>query len=218
MNYLIIENVLPPDLLLEITNAISQGPFDNGKSTANGLAKTAKKNLQLSAAAHGELLHKIGQVIESNAMVRSFALPHKISRLILNRYEKEMDYGLHSDGAYIDDVRTDISFTLFLDDPSTYEGGELVIATASQQFTFKLPAGRMVIYPTGALHRVTPVTHGVRNALVGWIQSRIKDAAKREIIAKLNLVPNTLSSDEKYRELATLTGECIQNLVRMWGE
>ncbi|TWC35631.1 PKHD-type hydroxylase [Pseudomonas sp. SJZ079] len=156
--------------------------------------------------------------IYSHPVVQAFAIPRHIGRPIINRYETGMEYGLHSDGAYIHDVRTDVAFTLFLDEPDSYQGGELVIATTAQTFTFKLPAGSMVLYSAGELHRVTPVTSGGRNAVVGWVQSRIRDAHQREIIAKLSLVPRVLSQDEKYTELATQSGQCIQDLIRMWGD
>ncbi|MDO9625703.1 MAG: Fe2+-dependent dioxygenase [Pseudomonas sp.] len=218
MNYVIIENALPAALLAEIAVAIQSGPFESGKLTAQGMAKAAKSNLQLSSAVHAQLLDKAALAIQAHPVMQAFAMPRFIGRPIINRYEVGMEYGMHSDGAYIHDVRTDVSYTLFLDDPATYQGGELVIATTAQKFSFKLPAGSMVVYPSGELHRVMPVTSGVRNAVVGWVQSRVRDAHKREIIAKLSLVPRILSQDEKYTELATQSGQCIQELLRMWGD
>lgn len=218
MNYVIIENALPAELWAHIAAAIQAGPFENGKNTAQGMARMAKSNLQLSSEVHGQLLDRIGMAIHSHPVVQAFAIPRYIGRPIINRYETGMEYGLHSDGAYINDVRTDVAFTLFLDEPDSYQGGELVIATTAQTFTFKLPAGSMVLYSAGELHRVTPVTSGGRNAVVGWVQSRIRDAHQREIIAKLSLVPRTLSQDAKYTELATQSGQCIQDLIRMWGD
>ncbi len=218
MNYLIVENALPGELLTAIAQAIQAGPFDSGKQTAQGMAKAAKHNLQLSAAVHGPLLDRIGLTLLAHPAVQAFAIPLAVGRPIINRYEQGMAYGLHSDGAYIHDVRTDLSFTLFLEEPSSYQGGELVLVTSTQKLSFKLPAGSMVVYPAGELHQVMPVTAGVRNAVVGWMQSRIRDARQRDLIAKLNLVPRTLSQDERYRDLATHAGQCIQDLVRMWGD
>lgn len=218
MNYVIIENALPADLLTAVYAAIAEGPFESGKLTAQGMAKAAKSNLQLSSTLHAKLLDKVTLAIHAHPVVQAFAMPRFMGLTMINRYEVGMEYGMHSDGAYIHDVRTDVSFTLFLDDPKTYEGGELVVTTTAQTFTFKLPAGSMVLYPAGELHRVTPVGSGVRHAAVGWVQSRIRDAHQREIIAKLNLVPRTLSQDAKYTELATQTGQCIQELIRIWGE
>lgn len=212
MNYVIIENALSAELLSAITTAASSGPFISGKSTAKGLAQEVKKNLQLSSADYEPLLEHVAQSIVQHPTVQAFALPAHISQPMVNRYEAGMEYGLHADSAYINGMRTDVSFTLFLDDPASFQGGELVIHSSTQQFTFKLPAGSMVMYPSGALHRVTPVSYGTRNAVVGWVQSRIADAHKREIIARLNHVPRILSKDEQYTELATQTGQCIQDL------
>lgn len=218
MNYIVIENALPADLLSAMAAAIQAGPFESGKLTAHGLAQAAKHNLQLATAEHTPLLDSVAAAIHAHPVVQAFALPRAMGRTIINRYEVGMEYGLHADAAYIQDVRTDVSFTLFIDDPVTYQGGELVISTAAQTFTFKLPAGSIVLYPAGALHRVTPVIQGVRHAVVGWLQSRIRDAHQREIIAKLSLVPRTLSQDPQHASLVTQTGQCIQELIRMWGD
>lgn len=218
MNYLIIENALPADLLQTITASIQAGPFESGKLTAQGMAKAAKSNLQLSSTAHAQLLDSIRQALYAHPAVQAFAIPSMIGRTIINRYEVGMEYGMHSDAAYIQDVRTDVSFTLFLDDPATYQGGELVIATTAQTFTFKLPAGSMLLYTSGELHRVAPVTQGVRHAVVGWLQSRIRNVHQRELIAKLSLVPRTLRQDTKYAALATQSEQCVQELIRMWGD
>lgn len=218
MNYVIVENALPAELLSGIAAAVQAGPFESGKQTAQGMAKAAKSNLQLSGAAHAQLLDKVAQAVHAHPVVQAFAIPRFTGRPIINRYEAGMEYGMHSDGAYIHDVRTDVSFTLFLDDPGTYQGGELMVATTAQKFTFKLPAGSMVLYPAGELHRVAPVTGGTRHAVVGWIQSRVRNAHQREIIAKLGMVPRTLSQDARYAELATQSGQCVQELIRMWGD
>jgi PKHD-type hydroxylase len=218
LNYVIVENALPADLLSAIAEARQAGPFESGKQTAQGMARAAKHNLQLSGAVHAQLLERIALAIHAHPVVQAFAIPRCVGRPIINRYEAGMEYGMHSDGAYIHDVRTDVSFTLFLDDPGSYQGGELIVATTAQTFTFKLPAGSMVLYPAGELHRVAPVTSGVRHAVVGWVQSRIRDAHQREIIAKLSMVPRVLSQDAKYVELATQSGQCVQELIRMWGD
>jgi len=218
VNYIVIENALPPDLLRAIGLAIQAGPFESGKHTAQGLAQAAKSNLQLATSPHASLLDSVATAIQAHPVLQAFALPRAMGRTLINRYEVGMEYGLHADGAYIQEVRTDVSFTLFLDDPASYQGGELVINTTAQTFSFKLAAGSMVLYPAGELHRVTPVTQGVRHAVVGWLQSRIRDAHQREIIAKLSLVPRTLGKDPQYSTLATQTGQCVQDLIRMWGD
>jgi len=92
----------------------------------------------------------------------------------------------------MDGVRTDVSFTLFLADPESYDGGELVIETAAGEDDLKLPAGSMVAYPSTALHRVAPVTRGERLVAVGWAQSYVRDAARREILFDLETAKRRL--------------------------
>src|SRR5690606_26702349 len=99
-----------------------------------------------------------------------------------------MDYGAHVDdaimglGAGAGEMRSDLSFSLFLSAPEDHDGGELVMDTAGQELSYKLPAGALVLYPSTTLHRVQPVTRGQRLAAVGWIQSAVRDPAAREIL------------------------------------
>lgn len=218
MHHLIIDNALPAVLLDAARQAIAAGPFAEGRHSAQGLAQKAKHNLQLDQASHAALLDAIAQAMFEQPELQAFSLPWHLGRPLLNRYEPGMSYGLHSDSAYIGELRTDVSYTLFLDDPASYDGGELQILSQGQTRHFKLPAGSLLLYPSGPLHQVLPVTRGVRHAAVGWIQSRIRDAEQRELIAKLNAVPRYLAEDEQYQALAVQTNECIQRLIRLWGE
>jgi PKHD-type hydroxylase len=218
MNYLVIENVLSSDLLQQVRHALNAGPFDNGKETAQGLAKAMKNNQQLAVAPYAGLLDAVGRSIVAHPMVQSYAIPHLASRPIINRYTPGMEYGLHVDNAFMADVRTDLSYTLFIDDAATYEGGELLITGLPGTQAFKLHAGHLLIYPTGSLHRVAQVTRGQRHAVVGWIQSRIRDAQQREIVGKLNALKDVLRQSPDQLPAALQANECIQNLLRMWGE
>lgn len=218
MHYLIIENALPPQLLADIRQAIGQGPFSDGKITANGMAREAKHNLQLEQQVHATLLDRIARALQEQPALQAFAIARHIGRPLINRYEPGMTYGLHVDGAFMGELRADISYTLFLEDPAGYEGGELVINHQSQNFSFKLAAGSLLLYPNDCLHEVRPVTRGVRHAAAGWIQSRIRSAEHREILGKLSAVPQLLGRDEQYQALALQTNECVQRLMRMWGD
>ena len=128
-----------------------------------------------------------------------------------------MAYGMHVDGAYIADMRADVSYTLFLNDPASYDGGELVVNMGSQQVAFKLPVGSMVLYPTQAVHAVNPIRRGTRQGVVGWIQSRVREPEQRAILARLNALTNTLRQTDQ-QAMALSAAECAQNLTRMWGE
>lgn len=218
VNYLVIENALSVELLQQVRNAITTGPFDDGKDTAHGLAKAMKNNQQLAVAPYEKLLDAVGRSIVSHPMVQAFAIPHLASRPIINRYAQGMEYGLHVDNAYMADVRTDLSYTLFVDDVANYDGGELLINGLPGAQAFKLPPSCLLIYPTGALHRVAQVTRGERRCVVGWIQSRIRDAHQREILGKLNALKDVLRQNPAQLPLALQANECAQNLLRMWGE
>lgn len=130
--------------------------------------------------------------------------------------------GYESEGSALADVpshmRADISFTLFLSDPDTYSGGELVIESTQGEQSFKLPAGAMVLYPSSTLHRVEPVTQGRRLAAVSWVQSMVKDDARREILFDLDTALQLIF--EKYGKTSEfdLIAKSQSNLLRSWVE
>lgn len=218
MHHLILSDILPPALLEQIRRVLVADNFSDGKNSAEGLAREAKHNLQLASDQYSDLLDAIAQVLYDRAEVQAFATPWHIGRPMINRFEPGMAYGMHSDSAYMGTLRTDVAYTLFLEDPTSYDGGELQILSRGHTYQFKLPAGSLLLYPCGDLHQVLPVTRGVRHAAVGWIQSRIRDADQRELIAKLKAVPLYIGEEPRFRDLAIQTGECIQRLIRMWGD
>jgi PKHD-type hydroxylase len=129
-----------------------------------------------------------------------------------------MQYGTHMDNAIMDDMRVDMPLTLFLSDPSTYDGGELVVDFSTGERSIKLPAGSGVLYATTALHRVAEVTRGERLAVVTWIRSLVRDPAKREILLDLKTAQRRLTIlVGKTREI-DLLGKSYTNLLRRWCE
>jgi PKHD-type hydroxylase len=138
---------------------------------------------------------------------------------MFSRYRPGQQYGVHADNAAMYDeggwpLRTDISFTLFLSDATTYQGGALLIRDLAGDREFRPEAGSAVLYQTGQLHSVTPVTSGVRLACVGWMQSLVRRPDQREILFDLERVRNGLSPDDS----SLLLDKTIGNLLRMWGE
>lgn len=129
-----------------------------------------------------------------------------------------MEYGAHVDDALMNGIRSDVSFTLFLSDPATYEGGELVIETSSGEDDIKLPAGSMIAYPSSSLHRVAPVTRGTRLAAVGWARSLIRDAGRRELLFDLDTARQSLFAREGKTAEFDLLSKTSANLLRMWVE
>jgi PKHD-type hydroxylase len=115
-------------------------------------------------------------------------------------------------------LRTDVSFTLFLDAPDSYDGGELVTETTAGEQSYKLPAGAAVVYPSSTLHRVDPVTRGQRRVAIGWAQSTIREPAQREVLFDLDTARRQLFEREgKTTEFDLLT-KSLANLQRFWTE
>jgi len=144
--------------------------------------------------------------------------PKTILGPLFSRYEPGHAYGAHVDDALMDGVRTDVSFTLFLSAPETYDGGELVIESAAGEDAFKLGSGSVLTYPSTTLHRVAPVTRGRRLAAVGWVRSYIRDPAHRELLFELETARRRLFEREGKTADGDLLAKCAANLLRMWCE
>lgn len=188
----------------------------DGKTTAGGAAKRAKNNRQADPAAapvRGART-KIESALRANRVFSAAAQPAAFARILLSRYEVGMAYGDHVDAAYMDGIRADLSFTLFLNRPDRYEGGELIIDTAGQTDEVKLPAGALVLYPSTSIHRVAPVTSGSRLAAVGWIKSRVRSSEARAILYDLACAIEDAADDAMRLRLNNIRN----NLLRLFGE
>jgi PKHD-type hydroxylase len=137
---------------------------------------------------------------------------------MFSRYEGGMHYGSHVDDALMQGMRTDVSFTLFLSEPESYDGGELVIESASGEDAVKLDAGSLLAYPSTTLHHVAAVTRGVRLAAVGWARSFIRDGAQRELLFDLDTARRRLFAREGKSAEYDLVSKSLANLMRMWVE
>lgn len=215
----VIGNVLNQIELDAVNQTASDLRFLDGKATAGRFARDVKNNQQAvgSDALEG-VLNKVKSALGSNEVFTSLARPRGFARLILSRYSDGMAYGSHVDDAIMAGARTDLSFTLFMSDPETYEGGGLVIEDPSEERLFRPQAGDAVLYATSALHRVQPVTRGARLAVVGWVQSWVRDPAQREVLHDLDVSAAAVfeaggKSDTFDRLLKAKT-----NLFRMWAD
>ena len=193
--------------------------FESGAATAGTAAKRAKSNLQ-GDTQHPEVsgvIDKARSSLRDNAQFTTFALPLRFGRIMVSRYESGMAYGSHFDAAFIDGVRTDLSFTLFLSDPASYRGGELAIYSPAGSQEVKLPAGCVVVYPSDTLHAVKPVEEGTRLAVVGWLQSRIKSAEQRQLLYELTQATTQADAATDIDSHAiTQLRHVRNNLLRMW--
>jgi len=196
----------------------------DGAETAGHAAKKVKRNLQadMSTRNGARLGAMLETAIREHPVVRAYGQPHRWARLILSKTLVGGGYGLHVDNPFMGgkegEIRTDLSFTVFLSAPEDYEGGELVIEHAGTTQMVKLAMGDMVLYPSTSLHRVAPVTGGARIACVGWIESRIKAATDREILFDLENLRASLAEQHTPDSIEMLTlSKNIANLQRRFG-
>ena len=217
-----IPEVLNPQEREEIRSKLQQGTFRDGRASAGRLAGEVKRNEEFQAPrAEREPLERcVAQAIRRHPMVQRFALPLRNGHPIFSRYRTGMCYGWHTDDAVMGEggYRADLAVTVFLYDPSEYEGGELVVATSTGEQSVRYPAGDAVLYPAGRLHRVDEVTAGERWAAVLWIQSQVRDGQQREILHTLDaLRTQRMEAETMGDDLAELDW-VYSRLLRMWAD
>lgn len=214
-----LDAVLTPEELTSIKERLSGAAFRDGKTTAGWHARQVKSNEQIPA--DDPVSRAVRTEIEAALRrhpIFAAAVQPKFVQLLLNRYGVGQAYGTHVDDAFMNGRRTDVSVTVFLSAPDSYEGGELVIETPAGEQRVKLPAGAAVIYPATSLHRVEPVTKGERLACVGWIESRVRDGAARDILFDLERARRALFQQHGKTPEFDLIAKVTANLLRRWGE
>jgi PKHD-type hydroxylase len=193
--------------------------WQDGVETAAGRARTVKHNLQARPDAREVVAAKeiVASAVLGQPIIASAAIPDRIVRIVLSRSEAGMGYGDHVDAPYIDDHRTDLSFTLFLSDPTDYEGGDLILHGLGATDSVKLPAGALVLYPATLVHRVETVRRGVRLAAIGWIKSRVRSAEARSAIFELDQVCRILDESSLPATVLDRLQNVKNNLLRLHG-
>ncbi|MBK5911208.1 Fe2+-dependent dioxygenase [Rhodothalassium salexigens] len=193
--------------------------FDDGRRTAGWAAAAVKNNRQARPGGRARTLaHQVERALQANEVFAAYARPKAFVRTQFSRYGEGMAYGAHVDDALMGGQRTDLSFTLFLSDPQTYDGGDLVIETEAGDTRVKMAAGEAVVYPTGALHRVEPVTAGERLAAVGWVRSFVRRADQRDVLFDLEIAARGVHGREGKSDTFDRLAKARANLVRMWAE
>lgn len=218
-----IPNFLTSDELQKITSSLSEADFIDGKTTAGWHAKKVKNNAQLSNKADysQELKQLVTNALKRNPLFQIAVRPKIIHSMLLSRYETGMSYGRHTDNALMGGEnfwRSDVSLTVFFNDPSSYEGGELIIEGTDSEQSFKLEAGSAIIYPSLYLHRIEPVTKGVRLVAVAWVQSLIRDPNEREILFELDTARRSIFEKQGKTPEFDLISKAQANLLRKWAE
>lgn len=221
-----IPQVLSAPQVKDARKALEAADWGDGRATAGYLSARVKDNAQVPEG--HPVARRLGDMIldalDKNQLFISAALPLKVVPPLFNRYAGGQAYGGHVDGAIRPvfgtphRVRTDLSATLFLSEPVEYDGGELVVQDLAGETRIKFPAGDMVLYPGLSVHRVEPVTRGVRLASFFWIQSMIRDDGQRTVLFDLDMAINQVAEAiPEHRAVIALTN-CYHNLLRGWAE
>ncbi|MEO0539379.1 MAG: Fe2+-dependent dioxygenase [Cyanobacteria bacterium P01_A01_bin.105] len=213
-----IPQLLAPAAQQQILISLQAAEFVDGKLTAGWYAKQVKHNQQVKGTDGKALKEQIKTALQQHPLFQSAVRPKHIHTLLLSRYESGMSYGTHADNAMMGPHRSDVSFTVFLNDPTDYDGGELVVEGADDEQAYKLPAGTAFVYPSSALHRVNKVTRGVRFVAVGWVQSLVRDPAQREVLFDLDTARRSIFAQQGKTVEFDLISKSISNLLRRWAE
>ncbi len=217
--------VLSADEASRFCARLAGAVWGDGRVTAGPQSGAVKHNQQLpeDSDAARELGTRVLNALENAPLFVSAALPARVFPPLFNRYAEGMDFGAHIDNAMRRvpgsrlSIPTDLSATLFLSPPESYDGGELAIEETYGTQSVKLAVGDMILYPATSRHRVMPVTRGERLACFFWVQSLVKDDAERAMLFELDRAVQVLGAgNANHPEILRLTG-LYHNLVRKWG-
>lgn len=224
-----INNILSADQISNIQGHLAKGEFIDGKLSAGSAAIRVKNNQELMQ--DGKLVDYLNNLVMtplvSNPIFQAAVMPIRVASPFYARYQPGMHYGDHVDDPVMGQAgnapggglyRTDVSATVFLNNPDDYEGGELMINTSFGQTGIKLNAGDAITYPSSSLHRVAEVTKGERLVAVTWAQSMIRDPAQRELLYTLYQAKEKLLKAHPQDSTTAQVNTAYVNLVRMWSE
>jgi PKHD-type hydroxylase len=216
----LIKDVLTDDQCDQVVEEMAALRFQSGAKTAGWHARLVKNNEQVDKMHPGyaPLNDRVKQAIMNNAEFVLACQPRHITDMRFSRYRDAMEYGTHVDDALMQGIRSDISFTLWLADPGSYDGGELVMENTDGHRPYKLGRGELIAYSSTSLHHVTPVTRGERICAVGWAQSRVRDPAQREILYELDMARRGIFKRESKSREFDLISKSHANLLRMWAD
>ena len=207
---------------LQITQKLKSEKYSwhDGKKTAGIHASKVKNNFQLNknSKISEQLKNIIIKKIISNPLIKSFTLPNLIHGVMFTKSLAGNGYGMHIDNPYMPTGRSDLSFTLFLSEPESYKGGNLVIQTINETKKIKLTAGEIIIYPSTKLHSVSEVEEGERFVSVGWIQSYVQNNEDRNFLFGLDAGAKGLLAKHGRSDELDLIFQAYSNLLRRLGD
>lgn len=220
-----IPDILDREQLKRLRSALDTADWIDGRETVGTQGAQVKRNVQLPDAS--PLRRQLGEIVlaalAKHPLYHAAALPLRTLPPRFNRYEGGGEYGMHVDGSVMampngEQLRSDISCTLFLSEPDDYDGGELIVSDTYGEHEVKLPAGDAIIYPSSSQHRVQPVTRGARAAAFFWVQSLVRDDGRRRLLYELDAaIQRLIATGADRGAVLQLTGT-YHNLLRQWAE
>jgi len=218
-----VEKVLDRQRLRLVHELLSGAPFVDGRLSAGAMANRVKRNEEVDV--HAQQIARLNDVVMralvSHPTYQAAAMPLRVAAPYYARYRPGMTYGDHIDDPIMQadlPYRSDIAITIFLNEPEEYDGGELVVRGTFGDQQIKLPAGDAVLYPASSVHQVAPVTRGERLVAVTWLQSAVRDPARREILYTLYMAKETLRERDPEAPETVQVNHAYVNLVRMWAD
>ncbi|MFK2876814.1 Fe2+-dependent dioxygenase [Rhodanobacter hydrolyticus] len=220
-----IPDILDREQLKQLRTALDTAEWTDGRETVGAQGAQVKHNVQLPDAS--PLRRQLGETVltalAKHPLYHAATLPLRTLSPRFNRYEGGGEYGMHVDGSVMalpngEQLRSDISCTLFLSEPDEYDGGELIVSDTYGEHEVKLPAGDAIIYPASSLHRVQPVTRGARIAAFFWVQSLVRDDGRRRLLFELDASIQRLVATGADRDAVLQLTGTYHNLLRQWAE
>ena len=221
-----VPKVLTDAQVARCRELMERASWVDGRVTAGHQSARAKDNLQIPEGSPEarEMGDMIVAALERNPLFISAALPQRVFPPLFNCYRPGMTFGAHVDNAIRQvtgtpfRIRTDLATTLFLTRPEEYDGGELVVEDTYGAHSVKLPAGDLILYPATSLHRVQPVTRGVRLASIFWVQSMVRDDGERGLLFDLDMAIGQVSEAQPDHPGVVALTSCYHNLLRRWAD
>lgn len=218
---IVLTDVFQAAELERIQPLLAAAELIDGKQTAGWNARDIKNNQQVKAhSPEATQLQELARTaLLRHPLFQVAVRPKAIHTILSSHYTIGMSYGTHTDNAIMGGTwRSDVSFTIFLTPPETYQGGDLVIEQSDRENFYKLEANSAIVYPASTLHRVDPITAGERWAIVGWVESWVRDPAKREILFELDTARRSIFNTQGKTDEFDLISKSVSNLLRMWAD
>lgn len=222
--FIVLDDVLSQGEYRDLRSRVAQSRYVSGDTSAGEGSRSRKHNLQIAENDAGLPMLQVVvlQALARHQKFQFLAVPKYIMPPMFNRYDVGMDYGEHVDFSLVGKpggrIRTDLSMTLFLSAPEEYDGGELVVEAPDGAQSIKLGINQAVVYPSGQLHRVNPVTRGTRLAMVTTIQSFIREDSRRALLMDIVTLARAVQDLAPQSEAARLANKIHANLLRQWAE